>query len=59
MLDIDLNTIRIKEKWLDLNFSHLNTPDCHMIDSRFNFIGNQGSYNQNNCFIRPSWPYME
>ena len=44
-----------RKKWLDLNFSHLNTTACHMIDSRFNFIGCQGSYNQNNCFIRPSY----
>ena len=29
MLDMDLYTIRIKE----------NTPACHMIDSKFNFIG--------------------
>ena len=39
MLDIDLYTIRFKEKWLDLNFHHLNTPACHMIASTFNFIG--------------------
>ena len=32
MLDIDLYTIKIKEKGVRFEFSSLNTPVCHMID---------------------------
>ena len=38
MLDIDLYTIRIKEKVVRFELSSLKHPACHMIDSKFNFI---------------------
>ena len=39
MLDIDLYTIRIKEKVVKFVIWTLIYPSCHMIDSKFNVIG--------------------
>ena len=44
--DIVLNTFTVKQNWLDLKFSSLNTQACHVIVQRFNSIGSQALHNQ-------------
>ena len=48
-LDIALYTFTVKEKWLNLKFLSLNTPVCHVIAQRFNFIGSQAPCNKANA----------
>ena len=55
--DIALDTFTIKVEWLNLNFLSLNTPACHVIAQRFNFVGCQALCNQSKCHIRQFLPY--
>ena len=58
LIDIDLDTINYQGKVVRLYFSALKYPPCHMINSRFDFIGYQGGYNYTNDFIRSFCPNM-